>query len=87
MKINPKECAKQGVDKKHLTKIGKRLAKCLEEIDDLGLTVFGGSWSLSIRGDRELILATFNECGTSGGCGAAAPDNEGLMRGEGWNEG
>lgn len=82
MKINKNECESQGVELRKLKNISKRLSKCLKEIDELGLSVFGGTWSLTVRGADELIIAEFDECITSGGCGTQSVSEDGLIRGE-----
>lgn len=82
MIVNKRSCEKQDVKMEEIRRIGKKLSECLRDIDRLGLKIFGGTWNLTIRGDDELILAEFDECRTSGGCGAQHLDADGFLRGE-----
>jgi hypothetical protein len=82
----PKSCDLAGVDRKKVASIARRIDRAMADLDVLGLTLFGGTWSATIRADipgkREIILASLDGCATSGGCGAQSEDAEGIMRGE-----
>ena len=82
MKVNMKECRYQGVDPKRVQSAARRISRAMRDLKDMGLELFGGTWSATIRGDNSLILAEMNECRTSGGCGAQAEGRDGLIRGE-----
>lgn len=84
MKIYEEECHHAGIDPKKLSRIVKRMAKCMGELHDLDkdLGLFGGTWNATIRHRDCLILASMDECRTSGGCGAEDIGPDGLLRGE-----
>lgn len=82
------ECRAQGVDPKKVRSIAMRLERAARDAQKLGLLVFGGAHSGSIRGDDDpkrsmgrLILADVSGS-WDGGDGGACPAEDGLMRGE-----
>jgi len=80
------ECEVAGKDRKAINALARKLAKISDELDALGVYVFGGSGSGSIRCrdgfNGPLVLATFGQGfdGGDGACNDYGPD--GLMRGE-----
>lgn len=85
MILNEDECAAAGVDPKKVASIARRIERAAVEARALGIQIFGGSGSGSLRFDdgqqRMLVLANVDGS-WSGGCGAEMADGEGLMRGE-----
>lgn len=83
--VNEEECAKAGLDLKQVESIARRLSKAAMEARALGVTVFGGSGSGTLRfndgKDQELIVSTLDG-DFDGGDGACLPDDDGLLRGE-----
>lgn len=89
--VNERECDIAGQDPKVIKRLANRLQKIANECGELGITIFGGSGTGSLRGfdgnrqrglgGRMLILADIggNFDGGDGGC---TPDEDGLMRGE-----
>lgn len=83
--INDQECDKAGVDAKKIKAIERALKKAVKQANALGVTVFGGTGTLSLRftddpAKGDLILAEIKG-NVSGGCGAQG-DEDGFIRGE-----
>lgn len=78
------ECLTAGVDAKRVESIARRLSALGKEARDLGIQIFGGSGTGTLRpwGEKPLILARLDGGTWDGGCGATRYDNEGLERGE-----
>ena len=85
---NYAECKKAGIDPKIVEKIERGLSKYGRMADKLGIGLFGGSGTGSLRihdrkglAERPLILGYFDGY-VDGGDGTCWEDEEGLMRGE-----
>ena len=85
---NKEECEKAGFDHKKVAEIERGLSKYSRMADKLGIFLFGGSGTGSLRfydkiglEERPLILGYFSGY-VDGGDGACWEDDEGLMRGE-----
>lgn len=81
------ECRHAGLDPKRVERIARRIARAMAEAEEMGVFLFGGSGSGSLRydaGDRRapLVVATMSGM-YDGGDGACHEDEDGLMRGEG----
>lgn len=80
---------KSGLDEKKVASIARRLSKVAKEADTMGITIFGGSGSGSLRiynsddgiEARPLVLAELDGHFDGGG-GACWKDEEGCLRGE-----
>ena len=88
MYVNEDECEAAGLDPKKVESIARRLSAAGREADKLGITIFGGSSSGSLRihdkkgpQERALILADIDGY-FDGGDGGYKEDDEGLLRGE-----
>lgn len=85
VRINEAECKAAGVDQKEVARIARGLSKYGKQAAALGLCVFGGSGSGSLRKSdyprRELVLAGLDGV-FDGGDGACNDHEDGLMRGE-----
>ena len=87
MDVHRDECEAAGVDPEKLKRLAARLSKCGKELKEMGLEVFGGSGSGSIRtsmgfdGKGQLVLADIDGS-YDGGDGAASYGEDGLLRGE-----
>jgi hypothetical protein len=84
--INAEECEAAGIAADEVDIIARGISRYAKMAGKLGVTIFGGTGSGSIRihdDDRKgaLILATIDGP-FDGGCGAACNDEEGLLRGE-----
>lgn len=83
---NEAECLRAGVDSRAVESIIRRLLAAARDANRLGLTVFGGAGSLSLRwygdGGGPLIVAEGQAQNVDGGDGASRQDEEGLFRGE-----
>lgn len=83
---NENECEAAGIDAKKVESLARRYVALAKESNKLGVYVFGGSGSGSIRPnngmDRPLILASLTPYGFDGGCGGCREDEDGLLRGE-----
>lgn len=91
MTILEDECERAGLDQAKVASITRRLSKAAREANALGLTIFGGSGSGSLRwrdpfeNDHRrgpLVVAHIQGGNFDGGDGAEHPDEYGLMRGE-----
>lgn len=83
---NENECEAAGIDSKKVESLARRFAALAKESHALGVYVFGGSGSGTIRpirhNERPLILARITSSGFDGGDGATHTDEDGLLRGE-----
>ena len=83
---NETECEAAGVDPAKVESIARRLSKAAREAQAMGLTVFGGSGTGSLRfcdSDEKGNLVVADLDGVfDGGDGAADRDGAGLLRGE-----
>lgn len=86
--LNDDECEAAGLDPKKVLSLARRFERLSKEADAMGLHVFGGSGSGTLRfPDRDgrktsLIVASICPNGFDGGCGASREDENGLLRGE-----
>ncbi len=87
MILYEEECQHAGFDPPKIGRLGKRLEKLARELGDMGVTIFGGAGTGSLRfndGHRlPLVLASgigYNIDGGDGACRNDGPD--GFMRGE-----
>lgn len=90
--VNERECDVAGQDPATIKRLTARFHRLATECQELGITIFGGSGSGSLRGedankparlvDRKLILAHIGGP-WDGGDGGASTDDDGLERGEG----
>jgi hypothetical protein len=83
---NEAECEAAGIDTKKVESLARRFAALAKESHALGVYVFGGSGSGTIRpirhNERPLILASITSSGFDGGDGATRTDEDGLLHGE-----
>lgn len=79
-----------GLDEKKIASIARRISKAAIEAREMGITIFGGSGSGTLRyfgyndtrkGEGNLIVA-YLEGAFDGGDGATYEDDDGLQRGE-----
>lgn len=87
MSINEAECKEMNLDIKEVTNITKGLERYLKRANKLGLTVFGGTGTLSLRiedgsGNGKLIVADCDSTNVDGGCGSHSDYGDGFIRGE-----
>lgn len=88
--INESECIKAGLDPKKVASIARRISKAAKEASALGIIIFGGSGSGSLRFDdnkysphaRVLVIANLDGGNWDGGDGACGLDEDGFLRGE-----
>lgn len=83
--VNEDECAAAGVNPKQVDSIARRLSRAAKDAAALGITIFGGSGTGSLRqhdARGPLILAELDGACWDGGDGAASTDVDGLLRGE-----
>lgn len=88
------ECKRARLDQKRVASIARRLASAAKDARALGLTIFGGAGSGSLRWHDPdanehrtgpLVVAHISGGNFDGGDGSEHPDEYGLMRGEdGW---
>ena len=90
MIINDDEILAAGFDEaelKRITSIARRISKAAKEAREMGIEVFGGTGSGTLRYNDSvgqgggLILAYLDGI-FDGGCGATCEDDYGLLRGE-----
>jgi hypothetical protein len=84
--IHEHECEAAGKDTGKITQLALDLHRISVRMKQLGVYVFGGSGSGTIRAqmpgdDRPLVLADIGS-GFDGGDGATREDADGLLRGE-----
>lgn len=80
------ECLAAGLDPKEVARVARGLARYAKQVNDMGLQVFGGdsSGTLRYRNERDkgkLICAEIY-ADFDGGSGAGTTDENGLLRGE-----
>lgn len=82
--VNERECKAAGVDPKEVLRIARGLSRYSKQAAALGLQVFGGSGTGTLRafGERPLILASISGGTIDGGAGGESFDENGLLRGE-----
>jgi len=85
MFINEDECRAAGLDPKEVERIAKGLSRYAKQAHKLGLTVFGGSGTGTLRaddgGNGALVVAVLDGH-IDGGDGGTNFDSNGLERGE-----
>lgn len=82
---NENECVAAGLDPDEVERIARRINRAAKDARALGLEVFGGSTSGSLRtieAGPQLIVAEMPGGCWSGGDGASREDENGLLRGE-----
>lgn len=83
--VNNAECEAAGLDSKEVERIAKGLSRYAKQAEALGIQVFGGTGSGSLRFDDgasgKLIVAHL-EGDYDGGDGGSRPSEDGLERGE-----
>ena len=85
--INKQECIFAGLNPKEVEDIAKNLSRWAKKAEKLGIIIFGGSGSGTLRYDdgkaqgQELIIANLDGI-FDGGAGYPIEDENGLMRGE-----
>lgn len=87
MIINDEECAKAELDPRVIARLGQRLERVIRDCTALGIQVFGGTGSASLRFDDHvdqppLILAELSPANVSGGDGAIRVASDGYERAE-----
>ena len=84
------ECEFAGLDPKKVASIARRISRAAQEARALGITVFGGSGSGTLRWHAEysdrndqgpIVLAELDGC-FDGGDGSTHTDADGFLRGE-----
>jgi len=84
--VNEKECERANLDIKKIASIARRLSKAAKEASDMGITVFGGSGTGSLRfresEDKKALILAYIDGDVDGGDGACLEDEDGLLRGE-----
>lgn len=88
MYVNKNECQAAGVDPAEVAKIARGLSRYAKQARALGLCVFGGSGSGTLRFDDmqgiesgPLVVASLDGP-FDGGDGGERQDDDGLLRGE-----
>lgn len=85
MRIYEREIGAAGLDVEEVKRIARGLDRYARQAQAMGMIVFGGSGSGSLRArdDQEQCLVLADIDGTfDGGDGSYGPDADGLMRGE-----
>ena len=86
MSINERECEAAGLDPKEVARISRGISRYAKEARKLGLSIFGGSGTGTLRcqsGSHEGALVVADLQGDfDGGDGACREDEDGLLRGE-----
>jgi len=81
------ECEAAGLDHKEIQRIADGLSRYARQAEKLGLTIFGGSGSGSLRfrddPDKGALIVAWLDGMFDGGDGAEVDHNDGLSRGEG----
>lgn len=85
--VNIQECEAAGIDEKEIRRIANGMARYAKQAEKLGLCIFGGAGTLSLRftddsGLGQLILAEVYSGDVSGGDGAENDYGDDLIRGE-----
>lgn len=82
---NEDECRAAGLDPVKVRSLAARLQRAARDAERMGLQVFGGAHSGSLRyddgGGKQLVVAEMDGA-WSGGDGATHRDSDGLLRGE-----
>ena len=86
MLVNKKECTHAGLDIKKIESIARRISKAAKEAGEIGVEIFGGSGTGTLRfsddrDKRPLLIAVLDGI-FDGGDGGAIDDDENLLRGE-----
>jgi hypothetical protein len=88
MTVNRDECEKAGISLKDIERISKGLSRYGRQAEKLGITIFGGSGTGTLRihdanevEGRALVLANIDG-DYDGGDGSEREDEDGLIRGE-----
>lgn len=85
MYVNEDECKAAGVDAKEVKRIAKGLSRYARQAEKLGINIFGGSGTGSLRSEdgesRKLVLA-YLDGDFGGGDGGTSRGLDGLERGE-----
>lgn len=79
------ECLSAGLDPKEVRRIAKGLTRYAKQAEELGLTVFGGTGSGTLRfddGGNGLLIVAELDGRFDGGDGSDDEDENGLRRGE-----
>lgn len=91
MSVLEDECERAGLDPIKVASIARRISAAAKDAKALGLTIFGGSGSGSLRWRdpfendytrAPFVVAHLRGGNFDGGDGAEHPDENGLMRGE-----
>jgi len=85
MLVNEPECIAAGLDPKEIKRIAKGLSRYARQAEKMGLTIFGGSGTGSIRyddGGLGSLLVAEIDGNFDGGDGTTPFSNDGLLRGE-----
>ena len=84
--INSEECEHAGLDPKAVQRIASGLSRYAKQADKLGIWIFGGSGSGSLRfrddRDKNALIVGYLEGVFGGGDGGGGEDEDGLERGE-----
>lgn len=85
MYVNQAECEAAGLDPLEVERIAKGISRYAKKAEALGIQIFGGTGSGSLRfddgGPGRLILADVDG-DFEGGDGGSVPSGDGLERGE-----
>ena len=76
-----RECEAAGLDAVVVESVARRLSRAVKDADRLGLRVFGGAGSGTLR-LKDLVVAELGGMNWDGGDGATLEGSDGLMRGE-----
>lgn len=87
MTINYEECAKAGLEPETVSRLGRRLERLAGECRALGIQIFSGSGTASLRFDDNaglppLILGDFVAPNVDGGAGVCMLADDGYERSE-----
>lgn len=83
--IHEKEVAAAGINPEEVRRIARGLSRYAKQAKKLGLTIFGGTGSGTLRhsdGTRSQLICADLDGDFDGGDGAAIEDEDGLLRGE-----
>lgn len=89
MTVNEEECRAAGLDPRAVAQVARRLERAAKDAASMGLIVFGGMGSGTLRvarsevpGSGKLIVAHIYDGSWDGGYGGYSPGLDGLERGE-----
>ena len=82
MSENEDECRAVGIDPAEVRRLANRLNRAGRDARRLGLSIFGGSGSGSLRHGSQIVVADLEGHNWDGGDGACLRGADGLMRGE-----